>query len=819
MAPSSPGAPVLPRIGLALLVSVLAGLVVAGLALPLVGGVGLAAKAQADGFTGLPAELATPQLNTRSRILAADGSTIATLFSENRLTARLDEVPQLARTALIAIEDSRFYAHRGVDWKGTARAAVRNGASGGVRQGGSTLTQQYVKNVLLEQASTKAGRAAAREQSLNRKLREARYAIALEQRMSKDQILEAYLNIAYYGNGVYGIKTAAAHYFGKPVQKLTLAEGALLAGMVQNPNGLDPSDKRTRKASLDRRNLVLSRMADLGLISPSQERKARREALHLKISDVKSGCVAPNVPGAFFCDFVFRQLSEDTPLGRVLGATVAERQRRLLGGGLTIRTTLDRKAQDSAQQAVDTRVPPKDDSHVAAVADVVEPGTGDIKAMAVNRTFGEAAGQTKVPLVTGGNLGFQGGSTFKVFVLAHALQMGIPLDTQILAPAKYTSQVFTDVKDGVTRPYTVSNAGESEAGSYDLVSGTADSVNTFYVQLEERTGTEPPAALAEALGVHSVPSGPLTRGGAFTLGPSGVSPLAMAGAYAAFAAHGSFCPPRAVTAITGQDGKDLPVPDQHCSQVVEPAVADTVTSVLTGVIDGPAPNRTGKAASIGRPAAGKTGTANESRSTWFIGYTPQLATAVWVGRTTPTPLMGISINGQFYKSVYGGSIAAPIWRDVMAGALQGEPVKAFRPADPSVAQGSQSGVPDVTGQSFEQAQQTLQSAGFGVRNGGYIDGAPVSYGLVARTRPRAGGNTPLGTTIVVLLSNGRQPAYVPPPPAPPTFQPFAPPTGQPTPQPSAPVAPSPSAAPATPSPTAAPARKAKPGPTKTRRRP
>ena len=762
--------PVLPRLVLALACSALVGVLVAGLAFPLVGGIGLTAKAQADDFLARPADLQIGTLDNSSRILAADGSVLAVFFSENRLNASLDEVPELARKALIAIEDSRFYVHNGVDFKGTLRAAVRNGTSGGVRQGGSTLTQQLVKNLLLEQArNNPKAQKAARVQNLDRKLTEARYALALEKKMTKDQILEAYLNIAYYGNGVYGIKTAANHYFGKPVQKLTLAEGALLAGMVQNPNRLDPSNKATRGLALARRAVVLDRMSDLGLITASQAAAARQEPLHLSIRLVRSGCEAPGVEAPFFCDFVRREVEADTPLGRLLGDTREERQQRLLGGGLTIRTTFDSKVQKAAQTAVDTQVPPKDPFGAAAVADSVEPSTGDVKAMAVNRTFGESKDrpeQTKVNLAVGGTLGFQGGSTFKLFVLARALQMGIPLSTKISSPARYTSKVFSD--NG--QPYAPSNAGESEAGVFDLVSGTAESVNTFFVQLEERTGTDKPAALAEDLGVHNLANktGDLNRGGSFTLGGDTVSPLAMAGAYAAFANHGNFCPPRAVTAITDYAGKPLAVPAQRCTQVIEPDVADTVTSVLQGVIDGPIGNRTGAKASIGRPAAGKTGTADDSRATWFIGYVPQLCTAVWVGKTTPTPLQNVRINGTYYKSVYGGSIAAPLWGQAMQAALQGVPTEQLANPNGNVGQGQLITVPDVTGQPYDAARQVLIDAGFSVLRGRTVDGAPIPSGGAARTSPAAGSAVPSGSTVYLYPSNG-QPPRTPttsPPPAP-----------------------------------------------------
>jgi membrane peptidoglycan carboxypeptidase len=752
------------RLGLALVVSCVMGLLLAGLAFPVVGGLGLAAKAGADDFLALPADLEAGPPAQRSKILAADGSLLATMYLQNRVNVSLSIVPLVTRQAIIAIEDSRFYAHHGVDYKGILRAAVTNAGAGGVKQGASTLTQQYVKNALIESAPDKASQRAAKEDSISRKLREARYAIALERKLSKDQILERYLNIAYFGHGVYGVGTAANYYFAKPVNKLNLAQSALLAGMVQNPNNFDPASKEPsiRAATRKRRDVVLRRMQDLGFISDSLRAQAESLGIYTKLRPVGSGCEDAAVSAPFFCDYV-RHVLEDTPAGAALGATRGERQRALLGGGLTIHTTLDPKTQLAAQTAVDAQVPRNDPSRTAAAMDVVEPGTGNLKAMAVDRTYSDAKGpdKTKVNLATGGSAGFQAGSTFKPFVLAEALRQGIPLNLTLYAPQTYTSKEFKDYKDGRIDSYQISNAGDSEAGTFDLVQATALSVNTYYLQLEERTGVEKPAALAEGLGVHKVKdfvaNQPLERVPSFVLGVNGVSPLDMAAAYAAFAAHGLYCPPRVVSEIRGPDGASLAVPPSDCQQVLEPGIADTVTSVLRTVIDGPEPARTGAHASIGRPAAGKTGTVNESRGAWFVGYTPQLAAAVWVGRTTPTPMQYVVINGAYYKDVYGGMIPAAIWRQAMSQALDGVPVQDLGTADSNVADGNKVPVPDVTGQPYDVAKQTLADAGFGVRSGGFVSAGPVPFGATPYTSPPAGRLVTVGTTITVYVSNGRQP--------------------------------------------------------------
>ncbi len=784
------------RVGLALLLSVLSGVLVAGVAAPFVGGAGLVAKTTADDFLALPTELDTPTLSTRSQVLAADGSVIATFYSVNRVAAPLDSIPTTMRQAIVAIEDSRFYEHSGVDYKGTLRAAVKNLSSGGVAQGGSTLTQQYVKNALLAQADNKAEQQAARADTVDRKLREARYALALEQKLPKDEILHRYLNIAYFGRGVYGIATAATTFFGKPVDQLTLAESAELAGVVQNPSRFDVASKdpAVRADMKNRRDTVVDRMRDLGYVT--EEVRATTVAQPLEavtVRKVGQDCGADSVTAPFFCSYVRHEL-EDTPAGTALGKTREDRQNALFNGGLTIRTSLDPRLQLAAQKAVDQQVPNGDPSGVGAVDVMVEPGLGAVRAMAVDRPYGEdaAKGQLQINLATGGAAGVQAGSTFKAFWVASALQQGIPLSTRFASPPKYASPANGCAVADNGKQYTVSNAGDSESGTFDLRSGTAESVNTYFAQLAEKTGIEKPLALAESMGVQQIgqKTPKLPRLCTSYLGSATVSPLAMAGAYAAFAAHGTWCAPRAVESITGPGGKALAVPPTTCTKVMEPGVADTVTSVLTGVVT----SGTGKGAAIGRPVAGKTGTTDDSMAAWFIGYTPQMASAVWVGHVpNPAPMKYIKINGRYYSpQVYGGTLPAAIWQQAMKESMTGLDVKTFAPADPNVASGVSTdgtGVPDVSGKSYDDAVATLTAAGFTPAQGRTVT-SRVRAGRVAYTSPRSGQTAPQGATVYVYRSAGPPPPPPPPaatapapaspPAAPPAVSPPAPPQGSPT---------------------------------------
>jgi membrane peptidoglycan carboxypeptidase len=797
--------PALVRLALATVISVVAGVALAGLAFPLVGGLGLLGKSAADQFEPQkPPDLVLPQA---TEILDKDGAVIARLFTENRVTISLSQVPVMAQKALVAIEDNRFYEHKALDVKGTLRALALNSSSGSVQQGGSTLTQQYVKNLLIETADTEAGQKAASERSVKRKLQEARYAVWVEQHLTKDQILQGYFNIAYYGNGVYGIGAAAHYYFNKSITKLTLGEGAMLAGMVQNPSRFDPL--RNPKDSRTRRNVVLDRMLELGIITQAERDKSTKPGLGLKVNAVKSGCEAVGAKKApFFCDYVRRYL-ESGPAGAALGKTKEERQQRLLSGGLKITTTLDPTIQLAAQQAVDTQVPRDDPTdhglNAAAVSNVVEPGTGAIKAMAVDRLFGSNTkkGETKVNLAIGGSSGFQGGSTFKAFILAAALKDGIPTSQAFPSPNRYCPKAFPYPTPTGCGPR---NAGDSESGYFDMVRATWYSVNTYFIQLEEKTGLDEGPAIAEALGVRAVSrsefSGkPISHLASFVFGAAdGYSPLAMAGAYATFAANGLFCAPHPITSITDSRGKQLAVKELKeaatCHQVLDPSIAHKITGLLRGVVDGPGGGRTGASASIGRPVAGKTGTTNGSNAAWFIGYTPQLCTAVWVGKPVPEDMVRVTINGNYYKQVYGGTVPAAIWKQTMQNALAGYPEQDFEGAPLIQSTVNRPSVPDVTGLTLAAANVKLTQAGFKVAVGAAVNGAPVPAGMVASTNPSAGSRVVGGITVTIFPSNGLPPAGTVP-----TGAPTVAPTQTKKPKPPKPTKNPPTTAPPSPQPT------------------
>jgi len=773
---------VLSRLGLLTAVSAIAGILMAGMLLPIVGGIGLIARAGANDLESLPSVLKESPLPQVSRILAADGSPIATFYAEDRVAAPLSQVPDVMQKALIAIEDVRFYEHHGVDFKGSLRALLHNSSSGSVQQGGSTITQQYVKNMLIE-----SGAPDATADTLARKAREARYALALEKSLTKQQILERYLNIAYFGDGAYGVGTAAQHYFGVPVRKLNLEQSAMLAGIVQSPGAYDPTVHP--EAAHARRDTVLAQMLRYHFISQDEYDTAIASPIALDVHVQGNGCEASRYP--YFCDYV-ENVIKTSP---AFGSSPTARKSFLERGGLTIRTTLQPQVQQAADTALHKYVHAHEPSGVAGAEAVVEPGTGKVLAIAVSPTYGSDRKKHQndidyaVDTPLGGGFGrFSMGSTFKLFVLAAALKAGFPLRTTIFAPPHITVSGFADCAGNSAGSWDVHNAGDSEQGRFNLVTGTWFSVNTFFAQLEQRVGLCQTVKMAEAMGVREADGTHIPQFPSFALGAVGLnfSVLDTAGAYATMAAHGLYCAPVSITRVTDRAGKSYDIPGSDCNQVVDPGLADTVTSILHGVLT----QRGATAAGVGepgRPAAAKTGTAENYSASDFAGFVPQMAAAVWVGNPhrPNSSLAGLTIGGRHYGNVFGATIGGPIWRDTMKAALVGVPVVQLPLADRKYVFGETTKVPEVSGLSVSDAKVVMRQAGFEVVTSDHFVNSLFPAGTVAYTEPGAGSSVPQGTTIVLRLSNGVPPPPPPPSPNPsPSNQPSSTPSSQPSTSPS-----------------------------------
>jgi membrane peptidoglycan carboxypeptidase len=671
---------VLRSIGALGLAGAIGGVLAAALAAPLVSGAGLSAKGVANTFVDLPPAPREEPLAQVTRLLDRNGKQFAQFYESNRTMVRLGQVAPVMRQAIVAIEDARFYEHGGLDVKGTLRALLTNTQAGGIRQGGSSLTQQLVKNILVESARSESERDRARAPNLARKITELRYALALEEKYRKDEILEKYLNIAYFGAGAHGVEAAARRFFSTSAANLTLAQAATLAGTVRMPYATDPSLGATQRDRLkERRDTVLDRMAGQRLVTTAQADAAKRSPLRLRLKPEPGGCGESEFP--YYCLYVQRELLTNP----AFGDSATERRNRMTRGGLVIRTSLDPVAEHAAERAIERRVHP-DDTEVAAEA-MVEPGTGRIRAMAASKKFGRNPGDRKngarttfnlvADVAHGGGQGFQAGSTFKVFTLATALQQGWRFDDGFDTPGELVPrQGYRDcdgkaVNDPGTTVYNAS--GEGAGGPHSLSTGTWKSVNIFYMMLERKVGLCNVVKTAMALGITRADGKPLREVPTFTLGVNEMDPVTVAAAFATFAARGRYCRPLAIEEIVGLDGRRTRVPPS-CERALEKPVADAVNWVLSGVFD----KGTMQGQSIGRPAAGKTGTNNGYTSAWFAGYTPTLAAAVSVGDIRGSykfPLRDVQIGDEYFGSVQGASLPGPIWVESMESALRDtEPV-------------------------------------------------------------------------------------------------------------------------------------------------
>jgi membrane peptidoglycan carboxypeptidase len=721
---------------------VAAGALMAGLLLPWVGGPAVAAQQSTSLLGDPPRELTDAPPAGNSVLLAADGTPITYFYDENRRPVASDEIAPVMKHALVAIEDARFYVHNGLDVEGTARALVKNIVAGSVEEGGSTITQQLVKQTLLQTATdAEAGRAAV-ERSVARKVREARLALALEDLYSKDELLTRYLNIVYFGRNAYGVQPAARAFFGIDAADLTLPQAALLAAVVQSPSDHDPFTDPD--GATQRRNVVLERMAAQDYISAGEAAEARAAPLGLHPGKApRRGCVQALI-GAYVCDFVQRYLTQE------LGLT----QDELDHGGYTIRTTLDIALQKSGDRAVLNTL--EMGQSLAGMFTAVEPGTGHLLAMSVNREFGFDHGDPKQESFNLNVYPSRGaGSTYKVFVAAAALARGYSTGYTLTTSDPYRSRVFRGACRLGGAMYCVENAGNYRS-TLDMTTALYQSSNTYFLGLEDALGSvEEPVRMAEAMGLYQFgPDGlaDLTveeQRPSFTFGPDATSPLGLASAYSTLAASGTQCDVVPVTEILdrngdpvlGDDGTPLAGDDRCTEEAIPPGVADTLTQMLRKDVEPGHGGQTGWRAYVpGHQIAGKTGTTQENVSVAFVGYTPEIAASVMV----LNPKSNEDVGG------FGGGKGATIWHDAMAPILDARGSSEFPPADPDVERGDTVALPWCT--SVDACRSALSAAGFEVRVTDVDSEQP--RGSLVGTSPSRGGRAVTGQVITIQVSNG-----------------------------------------------------------------
>ncbi|MDQ4098038.1 MAG: transglycosylase domain-containing protein [Actinomycetota bacterium] len=600
------------------------------------------------GRTGADREIDLQPLATRSVVYAADGSVLTTLHAEeNRIPVPLDKVPEHVVRAILDAEDDRFWDHGPLDLRAMTRALVANVESGGIFQGGSTITQQLVKTAILTP-----------RQDVNRKIQEAALAVRLEQQMSKREILERYVNTVYFGNGQYGLEAASERYFGHDVTQLTLGEGILLASLIRNPVGGDPWTQP--QEALTRRALVADRMRDLGHITAEQAEAVKSEPLPTPPPE------RPAQGSDYFTEHVKQRLLGDARLG----ATAQERIQAVFKGGLHIHTTLDPTYQRLAEEKVATIIPDTEGLFGAALVSV-EPQTGAVRAL----VGGSGFDQSKFNLVTDGP-GRQTGSAFKTFTLLAALEAGHLTSDTILG----TSPCSIPNPGSVDDPWEPKNVEGSGGGVLTLTEATVNSVNCAYARLIKLIGPQKVVDVAQRMGItnHLEPNLSLT------LGSSDVTPLQMANAYATLAADGERRAPYFIERVDDSGGRMLFKAEPKPERAISAQNARTVNQVLTQVVS----RGTGTAAFIpgwSGGIGGKTGSTDNNTNAWFVGYTQDLATAVWMGSPGTEQRSMSNVGG---IRVYGGTYPAMVWGAFMRAVEADKTPTRFPAPDPLTTRAS-----------------------------------------------------------------------------------------------------------------------------------
>ena len=673
-------------------VSAICGVLVAGLLVPAAAVTGSSASGSIKFFETLPAELQVDPPSQSTSILASDGSVIANLYAENRTRVPLDQMSPYVKDAVIAIEDSRFYEHGGVDTTGIMRALVSTAR--GNRQGASTITQQYVNNVINSSLEAEGKSDQVLLNGVNKgvgdKLREMKLAIALEKKFTKEQILEGYLNIVFFNRDAYGIEAASKFFFSTTAKDLTLPQAALLAGLVNSPSFFDPiSNPENAKA---RRDLVLDSMLTQGKIQQAEYAAAVATPVETKITQPRQGC-AYSATAPYFCDYVLHLMLNNP----AYGADADERERTVFRGGLTIKTTLDPNAQSVAQAQVEGSAGENPDKWGASLVSV-QPGSGKIVSMAQNTQFLEAEGKFNNVINfnvdmrdaqgndLGGLGGFQPGSTMKPFTFAAWLNEGKSMNTVLNGsvrryPLNYrwkntcptmVDGAYNTAEKSLGAADDLQNAEDGYYKNMSVVDGLANSINTMTFATAAQVDLCGIQKIVDAAGIHAGQTNepvPMTRLSNL-IGATQTSPLTMASAFATFANNGKYCQPIAIESVTDATGAQLPAQATNCRDAIKPEVARGVSYALQEVLNRGSGSliRPRISTRTSFPIAAKTGTNDPNNSTWVVGYTSGLATASWFGDALggqDRPGRNLTLNGKFYKAIDGYMIAGPQFSNYM----------------------------------------------------------------------------------------------------------------------------------------------------------
>ncbi|MCU1416321.1 MAG: hypothetical protein JWP32_495 [Schumannella sp.] len=754
--------------------SVLAGVLTTVMVAPAIAVTGITANNTIGIFESLPEYIQLNAGHQQNEIVALDKNGnyfhIATIFDQNREEVDLDQMSDYLKWAAIAGEDRRFKDHGGVDVPSVIRAAVGGGNSGGA----STLTMQTVRNILVQQAlnstnpdgttrsdeAIKADITKALAPTLDRKLKEMKLAIGLEKRYSKDEILQAYLNIAGFGGNTYGVQAAALQYFSVNAADLTLAQSASLIAIVQYPTQRDLQSPDHYKANQARRDVILNSMYAEGYITKAERDEALAtpvDANFVKPKATNSGCLGATKYFAFPCDYVYNSVFEL----EALGDTPDERKAAFKRGGYTIVTSINPSLQITATKIVQASAPKNETRfQLGAAITSVQVNTGRILVMTQNKDYNntlEGGGKTttavnfSADIAHGGSVGFQPGSTYKPYVLLAYLDSGGGLNESFNASTLEVNQAkFVDSCGGPWGGKFKYKNDSGEKGSYTVMRGTAGSVNSVFVQMASKVDQCKIKKLAESIGVHNASGAELSTRPACAIGgcENNIAPVTAAAAFAAIANEGVFCSPIIVDKVIDRDGNVKPGQNANCGQsAVSPAVANTAAYAMAGVFTGGTANASNP--HDGTTYIGKTGTTDNAIHVWLVGSSTKVSTAVWVGNIKgKQSLRQISVNG-----TQAALLRHVIFRPMAQAVDSFYPGGAFPPPDPSMLKGSGTTVPNVAGKTAEQAKAEIELAELNYQKGAKVD-SDLPAGTVVRTSPGAGESVPKGTTVVVYFSNG-----------------------------------------------------------------